>query len=131
MFADNGLVNLVGGCCGSTPAHIRLALQKYFISFVRLLFIEPLRRLCAIHHLESVHWISSVTHFFCQVHTSNYMYLLYDNLCTHVHVHVGLEPMKVNIHTNFVNIGERCNVAGSKRFCRLITTGKYEVHTCI
>ena len=36
--------------------------------------------------------------------------------------------MKVNIHTNFVNIGERCNVAGSRRFCRLITSGKYEVH---
>jgi methionine synthase I (cobalamin-dependent) len=28
MFADNGLVNLVGGCCGSTPAHIRLALHN-------------------------------------------------------------------------------------------------------
>ena len=36
--------------------------------------------------------------------------------------------MKVNIHTNFVNIGERCNVAGSRRFCRLITSGKFEVH---
>ena len=42
-------------------------------------------------------------------------------------MYVGLEPMKVNVHTNFVNIGERCNVAGSRRFCRLITSGKYEV----
>ena len=39
----------------------------------------------------------------------------------------GLEPMRINVHTNFVNIGERCNVAGSRKFCRLITSGKYEV----
>ena len=39
----------------------------------------------------------------------------------------GLEVMKVNRFTNFVNIGERCNVAGSRRFNRLITKGKYEV----
>ena len=39
----------------------------------------------------------------------------------------GFEPMKMNQYTNFVNIGERCNVAGSKRFCRLITSGKFEV----
>lgn len=40
---------------------------------------------------------------------------------------VGLEPMRINVHTNFVNIGERCNVAGSRKFCRLIMSGKYEV----
>ena len=40
---------------------------------------------------------------------------------------LGLEPMKVNQFTNFVNIGERCNVAGSKKFCKLITSGMYEV----
>lgn len=49
------------------------------------------------------------------------------NLHALLHLIVGLEPMKVNVHTNFVNIGERCNVAGSRRFCRLITSGKYEV----
>ena len=30
MFADNGLVNLVGGCCGSTPAHIRFCSLSYY-----------------------------------------------------------------------------------------------------
>ena len=40
---------------------------------------------------------------------------------------LGLEPTKINKFTNFVNIGERCNVAGSKKFCRLITSGQYEV----
>ncbi len=39
----------------------------------------------------------------------------------------GLEPMIVGKHTLFVNIGERCNVAGSKKFARLITNGEYEV----
>ena len=35
--------------------------------------------------------------------------------------------MKISKLINFVNIGERCNVAGSKRFCRLIKNGKFEV----
>ena len=39
----------------------------------------------------------------------------------------GLEPFNINADTNFVNIGERCNVAGSKRFARLIREGKYDV----
>ena len=32
----------------------------------------------------------------------------------------GLEPLRIGKLTNFVNIGERCNVAGSRKFCRLI-----------
>jgi len=39
----------------------------------------------------------------------------------------GLEPMRIGLETNFVNIGERCNVAGSRVFCRLIKNGKYDV----
>ena len=35
--------------------------------------------------------------------------------------------MTVNQYSNFINIGERCNVAGSKKFCRLIVSDKYEV----
>ncbi|PIO72302.1 putative 5-methyltetrahydrofolate--homocysteine methyltransferase [Teladorsagia circumcincta] len=38
----------------------------------------------------------------------------------------GLEPMVVGPFTNFVNIGERCNVAGSRRFCRLIKNEEYD-----
>ena len=41
----------------------------------------------------------------------------------------GLEPMRIGPYTNFVNIGERCNVAGSRRFARLVTNGNYEVCT--
>jgi hypothetical protein len=38
----------------------------------------------------------------------------------------GLEHMRIGLNTNFVNIGERCNVAGSRMFCRLIKDAKYE-----
>jgi 5-methyltetrahydrofolate--homocysteine methyltransferase len=38
----------------------------------------------------------------------------------------GLEPVTITEFTNFVNIGERCNVAGSRKFARLIAEKKYE-----
>ncbi|KAK2501751.1 hypothetical protein MC885_001713 [Smutsia gigantea] len=38
----------------------------------------------------------------------------------------GLEPFRIGPYTNFVNIGERCNVAGSKKFAKLIMAGNYE-----
>lgn len=38
----------------------------------------------------------------------------------------GLEPLVVRPETNFVNVGERTNVTGSKKFARLIRDGKYE-----
>lgn len=39
----------------------------------------------------------------------------------------GLEHFSIGKDSNFVNIGERCNVAGSRMFCRLIKEGKYDV----
>ena len=38
----------------------------------------------------------------------------------------GLEPLVVRPETNFVNIGERTNVTGSKKFARLVREGNYE-----
>uniref|UniRef100_A0A4X2K5K5 Methionine synthase n=1 Tax=Vombatus ursinus TaxID=29139 RepID=A0A4X2K5K5_VOMUR len=38
----------------------------------------------------------------------------------------GLEPFRIGPYTNFVNIGERCNVAGSKKFAKLVMAGNYE-----
>jgi 5-methyltetrahydrofolate--homocysteine methyltransferase len=38
----------------------------------------------------------------------------------------GLEPLTVTPQTNFVNVGERCNVTGSRKFLRLIQDNKYE-----
>ena len=38
----------------------------------------------------------------------------------------GLEPLIVSENTNFINVGERTNVTGSRRFARLIKEGNYE-----
>src|SRR3954463_10805412 len=38
----------------------------------------------------------------------------------------GLEPLTIRPETNFINIGERTNVTGSKKFARLIRDNKYE-----
>lgn len=87
-FAEQGIVNIVGGCCGSTPDHIRAIRDA----------VSDLRpRKCVGSYLE----YPPVTYL------------------------SGLEPFVFNESTLFVNIGERCNVAGSKKFARLIRTKKY------
>ncbi|XP_078504700.1 methionine synthase [Lissotriton helveticus] len=86
-FALDGLVNIVGGCCGTTPAHIREIANAVKACKPR---IPP----------------SSVF--------DGYMLLS------------GLEPFRIGPYTNFVNIGERCNVAGSRKFAKLIMAGHYE-----
>jgi len=86
-FAEDGLVNLVGGCCGTTPDHIRAVVEAVD-------GIPPRQR---PKSQADDHMLVS-----------------------------GLEPLKVGKLSNFVNIGERCNVAGSRKFCRLIKEGKYD-----
>ena len=84
-FIDEGLVNIIGGCCGTTPAHIAR-------------FPELVKG--AKPHVPAERpdclWLS------------------------------GLELLEVKPENNFVNVGERCNVAGSRKFLRLIKEGKYE-----
>ncbi|TMS32681.1 hypothetical protein L596_000490 [Steinernema carpocapsae] len=84
-FAERCLVNIVGGCCGTTPDHIA-AIKKACDGIAPR---EPPKN----------------------VHEDSMMLS-------------GLD-MLVNEFTNFVNIGERCNVAGSRRFCILIKNEKY------
>ena len=81
-FADAGLVNIVGGCCGSTPDHIRAMAAS-------LAGVAP--RTLREGRLP---WLS------------------------------GLEGFVTN--GAFVNVGERCNVAGSRKFLRLIKEGSYD-----
>ncbi len=38
----------------------------------------------------------------------------------------GLEPLVIRPESNFVNVGERTNITGSKKFARLIRENKYE-----
>ncbi|KAM4624117.1 methionine synthase isoform 2-T2 [Polymixia lowei] len=86
-FAISGLVNIVGGCCGTTPGHIRAIAKAVKQCQPR---VPP-------------------TDIFQD-------YLLLS----------GLEPFRIGPYTNFVNIGERCNVAGSRKFAKLIMAGNYE-----
>lgn len=84
-FVDNGFLNIVGGCCGTRPAHIR-AMAKAIegVKPRQLPQHEPFLRLS------------------------------------------GLEPVIIRPETNFVNVGERTNVTGSRKFARLIKTESYE-----
>ncbi|XP_007452996.1 PREDICTED: methionine synthase isoform X2 [Lipotes vexillifer] len=86
-FAMDGLVNIVGGCCGTTPDHIREIAEAVKNYKPRV----PPATVFEGHMLLS-----------------------------------GLEPFRIGPYTNFVNIGERCNVAGSRKFAKLIMTGNYE-----
>lgn len=84
VFLDKGLVNLIGGCCGTTPKHIELLATEVKGRTPRKI---PERR--------------------PGLHLS------------------GLEPLYINSLTNFVNIGERTNVTGSKKFAKLIKEEKF------
>lgn len=84
-FAEAGLLNIVGGCCGTTPEHIRAIAQT-----VARYKPRPIPE------------------------KDNYLHLS------------GLEPLNITPETRFVNIGERTNVTGSRKFARLIKEGNYE-----
>lgn len=84
-FLEDGLVNILGGCCGTTPDHIReFAKLAQNYSPRPIPEIEPNLRLS------------------------------------------GLEPLTLTEELGFVNVGERTNVTGSKKFLRLIKTEKFE-----
>lgn len=84
-FLQGNLVNIIGGCCGTTPEHIRLIAEEAARYKPR-----PLPKLP--HYLKLS----------------------------------GLEPMVVRPEVNFVNIGERTNVTGSRQFARLIREGNFQ-----
>ena len=85
-LAEGGMVNIVGGCCGTTPAHIRAIAQA-----VRGLKPRKAPREDGLLHVS------------------------------------GLEPVTIDRSvSNFTNIGERTNVAGSRKFAKLIAAGDYD-----
>ena len=85
QFVDEELVNIIGGCCGTTPAHI----AKYPAIVAGKKPHVPVKRHEGL-------WLS------------------------------GLELLEVKRQNNFINVGERCNVAGSRKFLRLIKEGSYD-----
>ena len=84
-YADNGFINIVGGCCGTRPEHIK--------KFVEMVKDVPPRKVKT---------------------PEPYLRLS------------GLEPLVIKPDSIFANIGERTNVAGSRKFARLIKEEKYE-----
>ncbi len=84
-YLNDGLVNIIGGCCGTTPDHI--------------------------HHFASLLDEAKMHTPAKPEHTTNLS---------------GLEPLKFTKEANFINIGERTNVSGSRKFARLIREQKYE-----
>lgn len=84
-YMDDTLVNIIGGCCGSTPAHIKA--------------IADCAQAAKPRPINSPNVQSIFT---------------------------GLEPYEIRPENNYTNVGERCNVAGSRKFLRLINEKKYE-----
>ncbi|MBP9195399.1 MAG: methionine synthase [Saprospiraceae bacterium] len=83
-FVQSNYVNIVGGCCGTTPDHIK--------SMAEAVKDLPARKLPKLEKLSA---------------------------------YSGLEALVVRPELNFINIGERTNVTGSKMFARLVLEGKY------
>jgi 5-methyltetrahydrofolate--homocysteine methyltransferase len=84
-FSRNGWINIVGGCCGTTPEHIG----------------------AIVRHTETLP---------PRVPDAPERFSRYS----------GLEPLIVRPESNFIMIGERTNVTGSKRFARLIKSGDFD-----
>lgn len=85
-YRDRKLVNIIGGCCGTTPDHISLIAETFKEAEPR----RPERKKDSRTRLS------------------------------------GLEPLNIGKGSLFVNIGERTNVTGSRKFARLITSEEYE-----
>ena len=84
-YVDHGLVNIIGGCCGTTPEHIAAFTEMVKGKTPRQ--IPEVDRVCRLS---------------------------------------GLEPFNIKEDSLFVNIGERTNVTGSRKFARLIREENYD-----
>ena len=84
-FAENGWVNILGGCCGTTPDHIAAMADR-------------VRRLKPHQQVKVAPWTRLS----------------------------GTQALNLRPETNFLMIGERTNVTGSRKFARLIREGQFE-----
>jgi 5-methyltetrahydrofolate--homocysteine methyltransferase len=124
-FADAGLVNIVGGCCGTTPDHIR--------AIAAAVNDLPPRCVEKLQHGEhggnpgshghergnsSSETVSSVS-------SGRAVSVVGDSGQEHFTRFAGLETLTIRPDSNFQMIGERTNVTGSARFARLIKAGDY------
>ena len=113
-LASRGLVNIVGGCCGTTPDHIRAIAQA-----VSGLAPRPISD-------TATNQGDFVTNPAKNSKSATNQGVFVPTADTTLTVS-GLETVKVDVRrSNFTNVGERTNVAGSRKFARLISEGKYD-----
>src|SRR5438093_2399659 len=110
-FASSGFVNIVGGCCGTTPDHIA-AIAKGVEGLAPRGTTEPRGTPKGAPYDEGTKWTprdDAVGHRFSGAYTQ----------------FSGLETLTIRPDANFQMIGERTNVTGSQRFARLIRSENY------
>jgi 5-methyltetrahydrofolate--homocysteine methyltransferase len=96
-WAKNGWLNIVGGCCGTTPDHIRLIAESVHDCAPRKMWERPQRR-DQDRGTEAPPTLQLS----------------------------GLEPLNITPEMGFVVVGERTNITGSPRFSKLILAGDFE-----
>ena len=130
-MAKKGLLNIAGGCCGTTPDHIRAIATALAGTAPRQLpnFSSSKTAHFKDEKTKSGDSSSKTAHFKDEKTKSE------DSSSKTAHFKderpaltvSGLETTTVDIrHSNFTNVGERTNVAGSRKFARLISEGKYD-----
>lgn len=109
-WAQNGWLNIVGGCCGTTPEHIRAIAEavrdcapRRISNSAEKVFAEP-------SELTSVGAANGNS----QKQASAPLQL------------AGLEPLNITPEVGFVVVGERTNITGSPRFSKLILSGDFD-----
>jgi 5-methyltetrahydrofolate--homocysteine methyltransferase len=110
-FATSNFVNIVGGCCGTTPDHITAIVAA--VEGLRPRLVERKGRKGREGREEEDFSASSVLD-----QPSENPDVQYTRFS-------GLEPLTIRPDSNFQMIGERTNVTGSARFARLIRAGNY------
>jgi 5-methyltetrahydrofolate--homocysteine methyltransferase len=122
-YLANGWVNIIGGCCGTTPEHIKIiaGLAKKY---------QP-RALPENFSVNEVHAKNGAEDVSAQKNgiqnsKGGDKDIETDSPSPKNTLLSGLDPLSISKATNFVNVGERTNVAGSAKFARLIREEKYE-----
>ena len=110
QMAEAGLLNIAGGCCGTDERHISAISQA-------LRGIAPRSVECRV---DSVEFATAVPLGEGMAVANSTLYTLNSTLSLS-----GLEPLTLP-QPMLVNIGERTNVAGSRKFARLIAERKYD-----
>ncbi|MGA2298081.1 MAG: methionine synthase, partial [FCB group bacterium] len=96
-YAKSSFINLVGGCCGTTPEHIK-----------------KIKDIVAVHKPRQILQQTKPLENFESDGKDFYMKLS------------GLDALIIRPDSNFINIGERTNVAGSRKFAKTIIAEDYE-----